>query len=105
MLLWADWWRGAGFHQRWKCPGPPASQQSAEQANFKLKKDVREQAPDGQVRTHQDVLTALCECKRTWLSPISEVDANTDRPVTLMGLPGDVPVKRPNRPDAWMLKS
>ena len=87
-LIWAHWWSGAGFHEAWDCPGHPGSQQVAEQANFKLKKDIREQAPNKQIRTHQDVAMAVLGCLKTWLSPIQDVDANTDAPVTLMAPTG-----------------
>ena len=103
-LFMPHWWSGAGNCRRWNQPGHPASQQAAEQQNSKIKKDIREHAPERKLTTHQAVVTSIQGCLRTWLRPIQAVDAaSTLSPVTLMGLPGGVQLSRPDRPDAWML--
>ena len=102
-LLWADWWSGAGNTHSWDCPGHPASQQAAEQANSKTKRDIRDHAPGRKLTSHQDVVSALLGCLATWLRPIRQVDEASDGPVTLMGPANGLHPFRPDRPDGWML--
>ena len=70
----------------------------AEQGNFTLKKDIREQAPNKRIRAHQDLVMAVLGCLKTWLSPIQDVDANTDALVTLMAPTSAVQLERPAQP-------
>lgn len=95
-LFTALWWSGLGSCKGFQSVGHPSSQQTAEAANAKMKRDLRSQ---GEIRKHQDVILALEKCLPTWLAPLSPADEATNEPISMMG---DVRLGRPSCPDQWM---
>ena len=91
-----EWWSGAtsGFDEE-NLPVPPSSQQVAEMANAKVKKDVKSQ---GRLASHQAVLQALSKACQAWTEPAKH---DTRRPMTLMAR--SVSLHLPSSPDDWML--
>ena len=96
----ADWHAGLGRSASW-LPSMPATQQPAEAANAKLKRDLRR---GRKLCRHQDVLSALQDATKTWCQPLLPVDAKRGKPITLMGPDGKVVASRPCEPCPWMLQ-
>ena len=79
--------------------GHPPTQQCAEGANAKLKRDVKGAA--GTLCTHAAVVESLKTASVLWRSPLQPRAGL--KPLTLMAADSELATAFPRRPDAWML--
>ncbi|CAE7428869.1 unnamed protein product [Symbiodinium sp. KB8] len=94
----ASWWHGLAFRLM---PGHPPTQQCAEGANAKIKRDV--QAGGVVLDTHGTVIEEIAQAATLWASPLKVKDG--DKPLTLLAGREALATHMPRGPDSWMLRT